>query len=214
MLVEQKHYTMQTEKYMAYCDYGANVRPDTGQKNIPIKLIDWDNPHKNHFGIAEEVTLQSQNTNKRPDLVLYINGIAIGVIELKRSTRSVSEGIRQNIRNQKVENIGRFFSTVQLIMAGNESQGIRYSVIDTDEKYWLQWKETDAHPNAGNNLLHRDVSQLCNKERILELIHDFIVFDVDTKKICRHNQYFSVKAAQEKVKKREGGIIWNTQGSG
>ncbi len=194
--------------------YGANVRPDTGQKNITVKLIDWKNPHKNHFGIAEEVTLKSKNTNKRPDLVLYINGIAIGVLELKRSTRSVSEGIRQNYRNQKIENIGHFFSTVQLLMAGNESQGLRYSVINTEEKYWLQWKEDKAHPAAGDNLLHRDVSQLCNIERILELIRDFIVFDVDTKKICRHNQYFSVKAAQDKVKKREGGIIWNTQGSG
>ena len=194
--------------------YGAKVRPDVGQQHITVKLIDWENPHKNRFGIAEEVTLQSQNTNKRPDLVLYINGIAIGVLELKRSTVSVSEGIRQNITNQEIENIGWFFSTVQLVMAGSESQGIRYSVINTDEKYWLQWKEPDAHPNAGDNLLHRDVSLLCEKARLLEILHDFIVFDEETKKICRHNQYFSVKAAQEKVQKREGGIIWNMQGSG
>ena len=194
--------------------YGANVRPDTGQQHITVKLIDWKNPRKNHFGIAEEVTLHSQNTNKRPDLVLYINGIAIGVLELKRSTVSVSEGIRQNITNQYMENIGQFFSTVQLVMAGSESQGIRYTVINTEEKYWLQWKEAKAHPDAGDNLLHRDVSQLCDKARLLEILHDFIVFDVDTKKICRHNQYFSVKAAQDKVQKREGGIIWNTQGSG
>ena len=194
--------------------YGANVRPDTGQQHITVKLIDWKNPRKNHFGIAEEVTLHSQNTNKRPDLVLYINGIAIGVLELKRSTVSVSEGIRQNITNQYMENIGQFFSTVQLVMAGSESQGIRYTVINTEEKYWLQWKEAKAHPDAVDNLLHRDVSQLCDKARLLEILHDFIVFDVDTKKICRHNQYFSVKAAQDKVQKREGGIIWNTQGSG
>ena len=194
--------------------YGAKVQPDAGQQNITVKLIDWKNPLKNHFGIAEEVTLQSQNTNKRPDIVLYINGIAIGVLELKRSTVSVSEGIRQNITNQEMENIGRFFSTVQLLMAGSESQGIRYSVINTEEKYWLQWKEAEAHSDAGDNLLHRDASQLCERTRLLEILHDFIVFDGETKKICRHNQYFSVKAAQEKVQKREGGIIWNTQGSG
>ncbi len=194
--------------------YGAKVRPNVGQQHITVKLIDWENQHKNLFGIAEEVTLQSQNTNKRPDLVLYINGIAIGVLELKRSTVSISKGIRQNITNQEIENIGWYFSTVQLVMAGSESQGIRYSVINTDEKYWLQWKEPDAHTNAGDNLLHRDASQLCEKARLLEILHDFIVFDGETKKICRHNQYFSVKAAQEKVKKREGGIIWNTQGSG
>ncbi len=194
--------------------YGVRVQPDTGQQRITVKLIDWENPHKNHFGIAEEVTLQSQNTNKRPDLVLYINGIAIGVLELKRSTVSVSEGIRQNITNQRIENIGQFFSTIQLIMAGNEPQGIRYAVINTQEKYWLQWKEANAHPDAADNLLHRHASQLCDKNRMLEILHDFIVFDEGAKKICRHNQYFSVKAAQHKVKKREGGIIWNTQGSG
>ena len=136
------------------------------------------------------------------------------MLELKRSTVSVSEGIRQNIANQEMENIGRFFSTVQILMSGNESQGIRYSVINTEEKYWLQWKEAEAHSDAGDNQLHRDASQLCERTRLLEILHDFIVFDGDKKKICRHNQYFSVKAAQEKVQKREGGIIWNTQGSG
>ena len=99
-------------------------------------------------------------------------------------------------------------------MAGNETQGLRYSVIKTPEKYWLRWKETDAHPDAGYNLLHRELSQTCSKERMLEILHDFIVFDTGTKKICRHNQFFGVKAAQGNVKRREGGIIWHTQGSG
>ena len=55
---------------------------------------------------------------------------------------------------------------------------------------------------------------MCSKERLLELIHDFMVFDAGVKKTARHNQYFGVKAAQERVAKREGGIIWHTQGSG
>ena len=193
--------------------YGVNIQPNTGEHRITVKLVDWEHPFNNDFGIAEEVTLKGENT-KRPDVVLYINGIAIGVLELKRSTVSVSEGIRQNLTNQREDFIERFFATMQLVMAGSETQGLRYSTIKTPEKYWLQWKETDAHPDAGDNSLLRGLSQLCNKIRLLDLLHNFIVFDGSIKKICRHNQFFGVKAAQENVRRREGGIIWHTQGSG
>ena len=193
--------------------YGVNVQPSTGDHRVTVKLIDWENPLNNDFGIAEEVTLKGENT-KRPDIVLYINGIAIGVLELKRSTVSVSEGIRQNLTNQREDFIEWFFSTVQLVMAGNETQGLRYGTIKTLEKHWLRWKEADADPAAGDNLLLRELSQVCNKTQMLDLLHNFIVFDAGTKKICRHNQFFGVKAAQAHVKRREGGIIWHTQGSG
>ena len=192
--------------------YGVKVQPETGEQHKTVWLVDWKNPDNNHFGIAEEVTVSEENT-KRPDIVLYINGIAIGVLELKRSTVSVSEGIRQNLDNQKPEFIRPFFSTVQLIMAGNESEGLRYGVIQTPEKHWLRWKET-VDTAAEENPLLRELGQLCRKERMIEILHNFIVFDAGTKKICRHNQYFGVKAAQAHVKKREGGIIWHTQGSG
>ena len=99
-------------------------------------------------------------------------------------------------------------------MAGNESEGLRYGVIETPEKYWLRWKEADAHPDAGGNPLLRELGQLCGKERLLEIVHDFMVFDAGVKKICRHNQYFGVRAAQKRVERREGGIVWHTQGSG
>ena len=193
--------------------YGVNVQPSTGDHRVTVKLIDWKHPLNNDFGIAEEVTLKGENT-KRPDIVLYINGIAIGVLELKRSTVSVSEGIRQNLTNQREDFIEWFFATVQLVMAGSESQGLRYGTIKTPEKHWLRWKETDADPAAGNNWLLRELSQVCNKARMLDLLHNFIVFDGGAKKICRHNQFFGVKAAQAHIKRREGGIIWHTQGSG
>lgn len=193
--------------------YGVKVRPEVGEPNVTVWLIDWENPANNDFAIAEEVTVSATNT-KRPDVVLYVNGIALGVLELKRSTVSVTEGIRQNLDNQKKEFIRPFFTTVQLMMAGNDTEGLRYGVIETPEKYWLHWKEANANPAAGDNPLLRELSQLCGKERLLEIIHDFVVFDAGVKKICRHNQYFGVRAAQERVKSREGGIIWHTQGSG
>ncbi len=128
--------------------------------------------------------------------MLYVNGIALGVIELKRSTVSVSEGIRQNLDNQKELFIHSFFTTIQLVMAANETEGMRYGVIETPEKYFLNWKE----PSEIENLLDRQIIQVCEKKRFLELIHDFIVFDAGIKKICRHNQYFGVKAAEESLK--------------
>ena len=191
--------------------YGVKVQPQVGEQHKTVWLIDWKHPVKNHFGIAEEVTVVGENT-KRPDIVLYVNGIALGVLELKRSTVSVSEGIRQNLDNQRGEFICPFFSTVQLIMAGNETEGLRYGVIETPEKHWLRWKKVDDTDD--DNPLLRELRQLCTKERMLEILHDFIVFDAGTKKICRHNQYFGVKAAQARVEQREGGIIWHTQGSG
>lgn len=193
--------------------YGVKVKPDVGEATQDVYLIDWKNPLNNDFYIAEEVTVQGQH-EKRPDIVLYVNGIALAVLELKRSTVSVSEGIRQNLDNQKEIFIQRFFSTVQLVMAGNDTEGLRYSVIETPEKYYLTWKEQDTNPALPANPLDRHLLQLCDKARFLELIHDFIVFDAGTKKTCRHNQYFGVRAAQRRIRKREGGIIWHTQGSG
>jgi len=189
--------------------YGVRVRPEAGHLNETVWLIDWENPEANHFAVAEEVTVLDQHT-KRPDLVLYVNGIALGTIELKRSKVAVSEGIRQTIGNQRPEFIRSFFTTVQLVMAGNDVEGLRYAVIDTREKYWLAWKEEGEIEEP----LDRALTQLCSKERLLEIVHDFMVFDAGVKKTCRHNQYFGVKAAQDRVAKREGGIIWHAQGSG
>lgn len=193
--------------------YGVKIRPGIGEQTKTVWLIDWKHPERNHFAIAEEVTVAAANAkahDKRPDVVLYVNGIALAVLELKRSTVSVAEGIRQNLDNQKKEFIQPFFSTIQWIMAGNDTEGLRYGAIDTPEKYYLTWKEA----SDVENLLDRALLQVCGKARFLELIHDFIVFDAGVKKLCRPNQYFGVRAAQMHVARREGGIIWHTQGSG
>jgi type I restriction enzyme R subunit len=211
--------------------YGMPIKEEAGQKKETIELIDWKHPHENDFAIAEEVTIKGQH-KKRPDIVIYINGIAIGVLELKRSTISVSEGIRQNNDNQKHIFIKPFFTTIQLIMAGQDVEGLRYAPIDTSEKYYLKWKEVteEFNPNdtyllkltkplreqaaKAENLLDKHLIELLNKERLIAMLHDFIVFDRGQKKFCRSNQYFGIKAAQETIRLKEGGIIWHTQGSG
>ncbi|TDB58543.1 type I restriction endonuclease subunit R [Arundinibacter roseus] len=211
--------------------YGISVQPEIGQNRQTVWLIDWQQPQANDFAIAEEVSVVGKH-KKRPDLVLYVNGIALGVIELKRSTVSISEGIRQNLDNQKQIFIKSFFSTIQLVMAGNDTEGLAYAGIETREKYFLRWKEVNEEENREHPYLlqltqplrqraatyayplDRNVVELLNKERFLEIIHDFVVYDRGQKKLCRPNQYFGIKAAQDFVKRREGGILWHTQGSG
>lgn len=194
--------------------YGVNILPDEGKKKRTVDLIDWKNPKNNDFAIAEEVTINSstpESYTKRPDLLIYVNGIALAVIELKRSKVSVHDGIRQNIGNQQEAFIRPFFSTVQLIFAGNDSEGLYYGVIDTPEKFWLRWKEPNS---AISNELDRSITQWFDKERLLEFIHDFLIYDAGVKKVCRPNQYFAVKEAQPRVREKKSGVIWEAQGSG
>ncbi len=197
--------------------YGLKIKTSVSEINQTIHFIDWENPENNNFALASEVTIKGNDgADKRPDLILYVNGIALAIIELKRSTVSVAEGIRQNLDSQNKKFIQHFFSTIQFVLAGNETEGLRYGTIETKEKYFLTWKEenTQNDDNKQSNQLIRHLRQLCNKKRFLELIHDFIVFDSGTKKISRHNQYFGVKHAQNSIKEKKGGIIWHTQGSG
>ncbi|WP_187484362.1 type I restriction endonuclease subunit R [Pantoea agglomerans] len=191
--------------------YGVKEKEGVGEQNQTVWLIDWTNPEANDFAIADEVTVKGEYS-KRPDLVLYVNGIALGVIELKRSSVHVSEGIRQNLDNQKKTFIRNFFTTMQLVMAGNDTQGLRYGTIETPEKYYLEWKE--EHTDAYTHKLDFHLSRLCNKSRLLDIVHNYIAFDVGVKKLCRHNQFFGVEAAKQHITRREGGIIWHTQGSG
>lgn len=209
--------------------YGAKVKENPGEPEKTVYFIDWEHSHNNEFAVAEEVMIKS-GSERRPDLVVYINGIAIAVIELKKSIVSVSQGIRQNISNQSEHFNKPFFTTIQFVMAGNSGEGLRYGTIETPEKYYLEWKnesvDTPAQPLDDVSL---DILEKCKmlpdkldwqlfsmfqKRRFLDLIHNFVVFDKGVKKVCRHNQYFGVKKAQIKLSRKQGGIIWHTQGSG
>ena len=191
--------------------YGAPVKIEAGKVTETVHLINWHDPEQNDFAIAEEVTLMG-NHERRPDIVLYVNGIAVGVLELKNSRVSIGDGIRQNLSNQLPEFNAWFFSTVQLVLAGNDSEGLRYGAIGTPEKFYLNWKEDEDD----NSLLKLDkyLVKMCRKDRLIELMHDFVLFDGGVKKLPRAHQYYGVKAAQSHVDQKKGGIIWHTQGSG
>jgi type I restriction enzyme R subunit len=191
--------------------YGVPVKVEAGKVTETVHLIDWHEPEKNDFAVAEEVTLRG-NQERRPDIVLYVNGIAVGVLELKNSRVSIGDGIRQNLSNQQPEFNAWFFSTVQFIFAGNDSEGLQYGSVGTPEKYFLKWKEDEADNTRFK--LDKYLLKLCAKDRLIELVHDFVLFDGGVKKLPRAHQYFGVKAAQARVREKKGGIIWHTQGSG
>ncbi|WLI05868.1 type I restriction endonuclease subunit R [Pseudomonas sp. FP597] len=216
--------------------YGVPVQVAVGQAHETVHLIDWEHPEHNDFAIAEEVTLRG-GYERRPDLVIYLNGIAIGVIELKRSSVEVADGINQLITNQEeIFNKG-FFSTVQLVFAGSDSQGLRYGTATTRAEFFVEWKApslnagpeelntlremparyqvpTGAEVPRSGYLLDDPLAQMCEKSRVLDLIRNFIIFDAGIKKVPRPHQYAAVKAAQDRVRRKEGGVIWHTQGSG
>ncbi len=191
--------------------YGVPVKTEAGKVTETVHLINWGEPEKNDFVIVEEVTLKG-GLERRPDLVLYINGIAIAVLELKNSRVTIGDGIRQNLSNQLPEFNQWFFSTIQFVFAGNDSEGLQYGSIGTPEKFFLKWKEDEQDDSRFK--LDKYLLKLCHKARLIELIHDFVLFDGGVKKLPRVHQYFGIKAAQEHVRQRKGGIIWHTQGSG
>ena len=227
--LQQGLYHANKEGY-SLLKYGAKVKETADQSPKTVYFIDFEDVGKNDFYIAEEVTVVGGNT-KRPDLVVYVNGIALAVIELKRSQVSVSEGIRQNLTNQKANFIEKFFTTMQFCMAGNDSEGLRYGTLLTPEKHYLEWQqdgfaqfqderdETDILIEdvckSIPNKLDMQLYAMFHKKRFLDLIHNFVIFDKGIKKVCRYNQYYAIKQAQHRlIDKQRGGIVWHTQGSG
>lgn len=191
--------------------YGVRARPELGEQFKTIHLVDWQRPDNNRFGIAEEVTLRG-NLTRRPDIVLYLNGIAIATLELKRGTVDIAESIRQSISNWREGFNEWFYSTVQILFAGNNTQGLRYGAIETPEKYYLAWKEDEG--DNSRYKLDKYLLKMCEKKRLLDILYNTVIFDAGIKKLPRPHQYHGLTEAKDFVRRREGGIIWHTQGSG
>ena len=217
-------YSVNKDVYLTL-RYPMPIATEPGKPMKQVYFIDWQHPLENNFSIAEEVTVRRQvaaNGHRRPDVVIWVNGIALCVIELKKANVSVAEGIRQNYRNQQAGEIPAFFAAAQLLMAGNESEGLKYATTLTPEKYWLKWKEPSGNPCAMPRwgkaevkpLVDRSFAQMLDKERLLAFIHDGVVFDGGVKKVMRPAQFFALEAAKPRIMRKESGIIWHSQGSG
>lgn len=199
---------------------------DGTKRSFDIKYIDFEHPENNDFYVTEEFSVLRMNGKDyaRPDIVLFVNGIPLAVIECKDASVPIIQAISQNIRNQKPDYIPQLFKFIQIVMAANKNE-TKYATCGTPDKFWSTWNE--QYVEKQNELLDktvigrqvtkqdRDIISLFEKERFLELIKDFIIFEAVTKKICRYQQYFAVKAMLERIKHdKKGGVVWHTQGSG
>ncbi|MCX8514654.1 MAG: HsdR family type I site-specific deoxyribonuclease [Burkholderiales bacterium] len=203
---------------------------DGDRKSFSLRYIDFANPENNVFHCTEEYSVSRQiiieaEKTRRPDIVLFINGIPIAVIELKKSSINAEQGISQMIRNQGVNEVPHLFKYIQITVAGNNFNPL-YATTDTPAKFYSVWQEDNNHQLA-NFIFNRTISKLdqtifslFNKSRLLELLHSYIIFDKRVKKITRYQQYFAISNILKKIQtftldgSRAGGLIWHTPGSG
>jgi len=236
------------------------------RKSYDMHYIDWKKPENNKFHVTEEFSVLRSGLKEhyRPDLVLFVNGIPLAVIECKRPDIKdpLTQAISQNLRNQQEDGIRPLYAMAQIVMAITVNEGA-YATTGTKEKFWAQWQESlktkqdqivyeetlfklknTPLPSEVKNKLFSErykyvreyfdalekqeiqttvqdsyLYGLCSKERLLELIYNFILFDNGAKKIARYQQFFAIKKAMKKLVKlnngrRQGGVIWHTQGSG
>ena len=236
-----------------------SVEGDT--KSFQLNYIDWEHPENNAFHVTEEFVVErsgSQET-RRPDIVLFVNGIPLVIIECKRPDMKdpIGQAISQHIRNQQQDQIPRLFFYSQLLLAISKNEA-KYATVGTPAKFWSVWKENFSESDEADlkkrvslplsegqidrilatkefwgreresyGSIERQVTPqdqalyaLCRRERLLELIFRFMLFDGGDKKIARHQQYFCVNKILDRVRHiqrdgtRQGGVVWHTQGSG
>ena len=207
------------------------------RKAYTMRFIDWENPEKNAYHITDEFVVEGIKEKRRPDIVLFINGIPFILIENKRRDKnaSLTEAISQHIRNQKrEEGIPKLYHYAKLLLAVQPNE-VKYGAVGTPEKFWAVWKEDNEKEaqklitSSRNGIKKEDreatlqdksLLSLCSIERVLEFVYKYLVYDGPNIKVPRYQQYFAVQNTIERVKeidktnKRKGGVIWHTTGSG
>ena len=238
--------------------FEENIRNNI--RSYTMKYIDWDDIDNNTFQVTEEFEVETDDGkgHRRPDIVAFVNGIPLVVIECKRpdEKESIDQAVSQNIRNQKTGEIQRLFIYSQILMGISKNEA-KYATATTPSKFWAVWRERIDDDEILAELINKPMAEevkdrlfserfhyvrdyfdhiesegrlvteqdralysLLRRGRLLELTRKYIVFDQGIKKIARYQQYFAVKNTLKRIKtfedskKRRGGVIWHTQGSG
>ncbi len=227
-------------------------------KSFTLKYINWERPEQNIYQVTEEFSVEraGRYDTRRPDLVLFVNGIPLVVIECKSPhiKDPIEEAISQNIRNQKEDEIPKLFHYSQMLLSLSKNEA-RFATCGTSAKFWAIWRENneDATLNTKQKLIADEVKQellktynndtqikelidasseqliteqdktlyaLCRPVRLMELCYKYILYDAGEKKIARYQQYFCIQTILKRIRniestgKRQGGVVWHTQGSG
>ncbi|KYC63207.1 type I restriction endonuclease subunit R [Heyndrickxia coagulans] len=205
--------------------------PDGSKKSFTIQYIDWNNIENNVFHVVEEFEVERMDGRGtvRPDIVLFVNGIPFAVIECKKASISMNQGISQMIRNQGKDYAPQLFKFAQIVMSTNKNE-TKYATCNTPKKFWSVWKEEKAEwlqnwldktvEGRLPTMQDKNIISLFHPERLLELTQFFTLFDKDVKKVARYQQYFAIKEIIKTIEERDengnrqSGVIWHTQGSG
>jgi len=202
---------------------------DGGRQSFDLKFIDWEQPENNIWQVTDEFSVERPDGKYvRPDIVLLVNGIPLVVIECKKSGVDVERGVAQNVRNWQPGYIPHLFKFSQIVMAMHPNI-VKYGTCGTPAEYFSVWRERDyqwqqekcrnVSPDGLVNEQDRAIVSLLSRERLLELIRYFTLYDQNVKKIARYQQFFGILAAMKRIKGEDGrntrnGVIWHTQGSG
>lgn len=205
--------------------------PDGSRKSYTIQYVDWENIGNNIFHVVEEFSVERMDGRGtiRPDIVLFVNGIPFVVIECKRASVSMEQGISQMLRNQRKDYAPQLFKFIQMVMATNKN-ATQYATTHTPLKFWSVWKEEREDwlqqwldrtvINRLPTMQDKNIISLFHPERLIELTRFFTLFDRDEKKVTRYQQYFAIKEILKTIEERDeqgnrqSGVIWHTQGSG
>ena len=188
------------------------------RQSFDLNYMDFENPENNIWQVTEEFSVERNSGEyARPDIVLMINGLPLVVIECKKSSVDVTEGVKQQCRNMQPEYIQQLFKFTQIVMAVNPNK-VLYGTAGTEKEYFVEWKEEDDE-QANATTQDKTIMSMLNKKRLLDLVKNFIFYDANIKKICRHQQYFAVNKTIDRINGKDGtdsknGVIWHTQGSG
>lgn len=230
------------EKIQSTLDRGTTVvqdlRDGLGLKSRDVKLIDYEQIEENDFHVVSQFSV-THYQEIVPDIVLFINGLPIVVIECKSPyiRNAMDEGMKRIFRYQEMEdrfkNLGcpQLFRTVQIVVSTYRDR-TKYATNFTPARHWSEWK--DPYPlteaDIAKKLDYRDgrhvpdqdifLFGVCSKENLLDLIRNFVVFEREesgvVKKLAKYQQFRAVNKTLKNVtgKARKGGIIWHWQGSG
>lgn len=223
--IEIGELAQKNEVFMDYLQNGIAARYyENGEERSEIvRLIDYHNIQNNSFIVANQWTF-IENSNKRPDVILFINGLPLVLIELKSPSREdtdVSEAYRQ-LRNYMIEIPTMFVYNAICVMSDHLTS--KAGTITSGEDRFMEWKTKDGnYEDTQEAKFDTFFEGMFEQERLLDIIKNFICFSNDglerIKILAAYHQYFAVKKAIESTKKAvatdgKGGVFWHTQGSG
>ena len=222
---ENAELVQKNELFMDYLQHGIEVRyfvKGEGRSGL-VYIVDYKNPEKNSFVVANQWTF-IENSNKRPDVLLFLNGLPVVLIELKSPSREetdASEGYLQ-IRNYMQEIPSMFI--FNCICAISDHLTSKAGTITSGEDRFMEWKTKDgSYENTQYAQFDTFFEGMFEKERLLDIIKNFICFSNEGLKkfkiLAGYHQYFAVRKAIESTKNAtvtdgKGGVFWHTQGSG